>query len=393
AANTPLAATPEGFGAGTTGGGQTRDIVTVHTPAQLAHELCRTVGPSGLCSDHSPRIIKLAETIDFTGIEDPEDASVCNLGKVCAAPFKNEAPILGNADDRRCDDLAMKRLAMDGAGKNPLMVGSNKTVLGVGPHAGLKGKGLHLNSVSNVIVRNLTISDIKQGLMFGGDAITIANSHHLWISHNRFRNIGRQMLVAHFGPTTDITVSWNIFDGRNIHAPNCHQHHFNLRMAGSPQTITIANNWFKNVAAPAPHVESPAALVQLVNNYFFNDEWTGAAAHAPQAGTAKSRNGGVNVLVEGNYFHNLARPIAGSGANVFGSLGRPDTAMQTECKRTLRRDCHGNIAKPAPKENHFVEDSAVMKAFLAVPQARIVVPYSASDVPINVPAHAGPGKI
>lgn len=392
AANMPLATAPEGFGAGTTGGGQTKDIVTVHTAAQLAHELCRTLGPSGRCSDTSPRVIKLGETIDFTGTEKKDTARVCNVGKVCTAPYKNPVLIPVDANDHRCDKVPMWQIDVDKAGKNPLLVGSNKTLLGVGAHAGLKGKGLNLDNVSNVIIRNITISDINPGIIFGGDAVTISNSHHVWFDHNRVYNIARQMLVAHFGMTTNITVSWNIFDGNSMYSPNCNgQHYYNLLMAGNPQTVTVSNNWFKNVSGRAPHIDSPDAKVHLVNNYFDNDEWTEMAAHAldatPNPGT------GVNVLVEANYFSNFAIPITGTSSNVFGSLRGPSAAMQTQCKSVLERNCYGNIVKPTPSDNHFVQDSAVMKAFLSVPQTQIVTPYTATDAPVNVPAHAGPGKI
>lgn len=36
-----------------------------------------------------------------------------------------------------------------------------KTVIGIGSTATIKGKGLRLNGVSNVVIRNLTISDIN----------------------------------------------------------------------------------------------------------------------------------------------------------------------------------------------------------------------------------------
>lgn len=393
AANTPAATTPEGFGAGTTGGGQTTDIVTVHTKADLVRELCRTYGSTGLCTDNAPRVIKLTEVIDFTGSENQEMDSVCYPGKVCTAPYKNEALIPLDANDHRCDGLPMKTIAVDLAGKKPLVVGSNKTVLGVGANAGLKGKGLQLNTVSNVIIQNLTISDINNGIIFGGDAITITNSHHVWINHNRIANIGRQMLVSHLGATTNITISWNIFDGNNVYSPNCNgQHYFNLLMAGSPATITLSNNWFKNVSGRAPDVKSTAATVHMINNYFINDVWTPDAAHALEAKNETASTTGANVLVEGNYFKNIALPILDTEGNVFGSLPGANSAIQTQCKNTLARNCYDNVATPAPLQNYFVQDSAVMTAFKAVPAAQVVAGYAASDVPANVSAKAGPGK-
>ncbi|MCK1594134.1 hypothetical protein IVA87_07300 [Bradyrhizobium sp. 147] len=97
-------------------------------------------------------------------------------------------------------------VGFDRAGKRPLEIGSNKTVIGVGLSATIKGKGLRLNGVSNVVIRNLTISDINQGVIFAGDAIAIARADLVRIDHNRFHNIGRQMIAGGFGPTTNITI-------------------------------------------------------------------------------------------------------------------------------------------------------------------------------------------
>ena len=395
ASNTPWARSPEGFGAGTTGGGQAGEIVTVHTREQLAHELCRTLGPAG-CSDNTPRIIKLSETIDFTGADGSETDAVCYPTKICNAPDnKSEAQMPMDAKDTRCVGFKMSLINVDTAGKKPLLVGSNKTLLGVGANAGLKGKGLHLNNVSNVIIQNITIRDINNGIVFGGDAIDISNSHHVWINHNRFHNIGRQMLVTHFGNTNNITVSWNIFDGHDIYSANCNnEHYFNVLLGTESKNITVSNNWFMNVAGRAPHVENTAATIHLVNNYFFNDQPTREArAHALDATTVvdptKPPPPGVHVLVEGNYFHNFGRPITGSSGKIFGALGGPNTAMQTQCKSILERNCYGNIARELD-ENHFVQDSSVMWFFQPVPQAQIVIPYSASNVPAYVSAFAGP---
>lgn len=397
ASNTPWAKSPEGFGAGTTGGGQTGEIVTVHTRDELAYQLCRKVGPTG-CSDDTPRIIRLSATIDFTGADGSENDAVCYPTKICNAPDnKSEAQMPMDASDHRCVGFKMWRIAVDTAGKIPLLVGSNKTLLGVGGNAGLIGKGLQLKNVSNVIIQNITIRDINNGIVFGGDAIDISDSHHVWINHNRFHNIGRQMLVTHFGNATNITVSWNIFDGHDIYSANCNnEHYFNVLLGVDSKKITLSNNWFMNVAGRAPHVGSAGATVHLVNNYYFNEQPTPEArAHALDATTVPEPNKppppGVHVLVEGNYFHNFGRPITGSSGKIFGALGAPNTATQTQCKSILERNCYGNIAGELD-ENHFVQDSSVMRVFQPVPQAQIVTPYSASNVPVYVAAFAGPYK-
>ncbi|MBW5440716.1 hypothetical protein FXB41_39980 [Bradyrhizobium canariense] len=86
-----------------------------------------------------------------------------------------------------------------------------------------------------------------EGVIFAGDAIAIARADLVWIDHNRFHNIGRQMIAGGFGPTTNIRVSWNDFDGSDIYSSYCNgEHYWNLLFLGVPQTITIANNYFRD---------------------------------------------------------------------------------------------------------------------------------------------------
>lgn len=140
-------------------------------------------------------------------------------------------------------------------------------------------------------------------------------------------------------------------------------------------------------------MESTSATVHLVNNYYDNDELAPDAAHALDATNPQNSTTAVNVLVEGNYFHNITIPITDSSGNIFGALGGPNTSTQTQCKSTLWRNCYGNMAKPAPNPNRFVQDSVVMRTFQGVQKSAIAAPYTASEVPVIVPAHAGPGKI
>jgi pectate lyase len=385
------AGTPEGFGAGTTGGAG-GEVVSVTTADQLKYQLCRTLSASGNCSDNTPRIIQLGAVVDFAGVEGPGSRSGCYDGNMCTAPYVSERLALLDSNDTHCSGKPLIQVSFDNAGNNPLLVGSNKTLIGVGANAGIKGKGLRLDTVSNIIIRNLTISDVNPGIVFVGDAIWVAHADHVWIDHNHFHNIGRQMIASGFGAATNVTISWNDFDGNTNYSHFCDgMHYWGILLGGNPQTITISNNLFHEITGRGPHVDSPSSLVHLVNNYYHNEHPTrsGGFFHALDAGTAT-----VNVLVEGNYFENIETPITNTGTgNVFGSLSGPTTSTQTQCVSTLRRNCFGNIAQPAPVINHFVQDSSVMRAFESVPKSSIVVPYKASAVPAAVMANAGPGHI
>lgn len=60
-------------------------------------------------------------------------------------------------------------------------IGSNKSVIGVGRTAHVTGSGLNVYDSTNVIIRNLKISFIKDN-----DCITIRNSTRVWVDHNEF---------------------------------------------------------------------------------------------------------------------------------------------------------------------------------------------------------------
>lgn len=195
----------KGFGSAATGG-LGGEVVQVRSTKALKYELCRSYS-FGHCNDNSPREIQVAGTIDFTGTEGQGEGQGCQYGSACSAPYKSESLLFMDGNDAHCDGEEKTLVGFDRAGKRPLEIGSNKTVIGVGPSATIKGKGLRLNGVSNVFIRNLTISDINQGVIFAGDAIAIARADLVWIDHNRFHNIGRQMIAGGFGPTTNITIS------------------------------------------------------------------------------------------------------------------------------------------------------------------------------------------
>src|SRR5438128_6851798 len=125
----------------------------------------------------------------------------------CPAPMKTEyiEDILGY-----CDGKPTFAFTYDKAGTKPLVVGSNKTIVGAGVDATIKGKGLSVGGgAQNVVIRNLTISDINPQIVWGGDAIHIDDADGVWIDHVRIARIARQMLVTGKGKATNVTFSWN----------------------------------------------------------------------------------------------------------------------------------------------------------------------------------------
>ncbi|MCS3765718.1 MULTISPECIES: pectate lyase family protein [Bradyrhizobium] len=378
----------KGFGVGATGG-LGGEVVQVRSAKDLTYELCRSYS-FGYCSNNTPREIQVIGTIDFTATEGRGEGQGCQYGRACSAPYKRESLLLMDGNDAHCDGKEKMLVGFDRAGKRPLEIGSNKTVIGVGPNATMKGKGLRLNAVSNVIIRNLTIGDINSGVIFAGDAIAIARADLVWIDHNRFHNVGRQMIAGGFGPTTNITIFWNDFDGSDTYSSYCNgEHYWNLLFLGVPQTITIVNNYFHEISGRAPHIDGAQGIIHLANNYFHNTnaQQSGGFFHAVDAGPS------VQALIEGNYFDNIETPIKTGSGHIFGFLGKASATVQSICFSVLGRRCIENIAIPVPRINGFRLDQTVIQSFGALPRSSIPLPFSAEDVPAVITARAGPGHL
>jgi len=201
----------------------------------------------GRCTDTTPRIVEISREFSFLGTEGTRSGAGCRAYSVCTGPTQSEILLdtLGG-----CSGKATFDVTYDAAGVNPLLVGSNKTLVGVGSEARLRGKGLTIRGgVSNVIVRNITLTDLNPQLVWGGDAITIDDADRVWIDHNRISLVGRQMLVTGFGKASHVTVSWNELDGRTPYAASCDgAHYWAMLNLGSADTITMQGNWIHHRA-------------------------------------------------------------------------------------------------------------------------------------------------
>ena len=383
---------PVGFAAGVTGGAGGEEVIA-DTPEKLMRELCRS-GNGDICTDHAKRVIKVTTTIDMTRFQGFSQAVGCHAYTECKAPLESEVMLLvSKSEEYRCNGKPGRKMYdYSVAGLKGMPVGSNKTLIGIGKNAGIKGKGLLLkNGVSNVIIRNIAFTDINQGLTFGGDAIALLDVDKILIDHNYFARIAREMIVTGDGSgqplATNVTVSNNEFDGRNDYSPDCSgKHYWGLLFAGSDR-MTFVGNWLHDLGGRWPKLHATKdSAVQMVNNLFENSSSSG---HALEYSGSKLR-----VLAEGNYFSNVAYPVAQPSSDrgqLFG-LYRQNTALKNTCTNAIGRICTGNVANPAPKTDYMVQDSAAINAMKPY-KNQLVKAYSASNVPETVRANAGVGKL
>jgi pectate lyase len=172
----------------------------------------------------------------------------------------------------------------------------NKTIEGIVPGAGLHGGGLNLTDRNNIIIRNLTISE-----PVATDAISLRNSKRIWIDHC---DLASKMTVAKgtydglidIAHASDwITISWNVL----------HDHYLtslvgNMLSSETEDTghlkVTYHHNWFRNVQSYNPRVRF--GTVHVFNNLYEN-----------VADNAVASQVNALLLVEGNVFRNVPRPI------------------------------------------------------------------------------------
>lgn len=345
---------PIGFGAGTTGGaGPDHEEVTVTDPAKLATALCSSFGNDGICSDTTRRIIRISGVLDFRHREGNASKDGClntavfanGNGQNCKSPGGQQEQTLNDHGACTTSKAPIYKVTYDAASDQPLRVGSNKTVIGVGAHSGIKGKGLKVQGVANVIIRNLSITDLNDGVVWGGDGISLSKTHNVWIANNLIARIGRQ----HIGTTGDdpvqnVTISANYFDGDTDYGYFCNgRHYYVLLMNGADQTITIVGNRIHSSSGRSPEVGERGGIIHVVNNYYDNNYWTGGVN-----GTNK-----IAVLAEGNYFAKgeIFHPVFDNTNNktdtnslsIFAPVASNTAAANNACVSVFGRNCTANV--------------------------------------------------
>jgi pectin lyase len=393
-----------------------KNVVTVENAEDLKKALCDNER-GGICLDRTPRIIKVQGVINLTGTAEGK-AEGCYSDKVtCPAPLKPTVTIFPypkTAEEWKkahCTSkykptytFTYKKNGLDG-----LLVGSNKTIVGIGPKSGLKGSGLLLQgNVSNIIIRNLSFTDINDGLVFGGDAIKLFAATGVWIDHNYFARIGRQMISTSASGTkqansTDITITNNEFDGRDEYSGDCSgRHYYGLLLAGSDR-VTIAGNWIHdfNGRYPRLHADDHLSRNHIVNNLFER----GSTATHKRAHAIEHYGAQMRVLVEGNYFSDVSDPVdEKQSGSLFGLHAQTDALMQL-CMAKINRLCSGNYAAAQDQKPSMTQSTTALAAFFPFRKSNLgqvnndpfadslVKAYSAKDVPATVRANAGVGKI
>ncbi|MCS4509570.1 polysaccharide lyase family 1 protein [Xylophilus ampelinus] len=384
---------PDGFASGTTGGGA-GEVVRPASLADLENALCQSFQGTR-CTDDRARVVVLDHLFDFTGSIRINGAATTTETGCIATACKENSPYrsqLALDVAHFCQGRTATPVVYDNAGRRPLQIGSNKSIVGWGPNAGIKGRGLRVGDGSrNVIIQNLRITDINPNVVWGGDALTLTDADGVWVDHNLFARIGRQMVVTGYGSARHITLSNNEFDGRTTDSATCDNHHYwVLLFLGANDTITLARNYIHDTSGRGPHVgglHNSTVAAHLVNNYFENVSREGAAM--PLTGTA-------TVLMEGNYFDHVSLPVyrypsaPGAGYAYAPFVGHSDPHAGL-CRRTIGRDCVPNDQTASGAAYQPLDEQA-LGAFAAL-RGQLVQPRSLADTILSVRKGAGVGVV
>ena len=239
-----------------------------------------------------------------------------------ATPAELRTALAANADARVIQVRGTLDMA-DGARPGVVRLPSNTTLIGLGEDAGFISASIVVGNVSQVIIRNLSISnpcdpDPKWDPQDGPhgnwnslyDGITVTGSHHVWIDHNSFTDAPRtdgqspkengMLKQCHDGAlditsaSDFVTVSYNHFA----------LHEKNTLVGASDRAsgdeghlrVTFSNNFFEHVTARTPRVRF--GRVHLFNNFHKGSRKHAEYAHEYSVGIGKQ----AHVIIDANAY-------------------------------------------------------------------------------------------
>ncbi|NVJ51463.1 MAG: RICIN domain-containing protein [Gammaproteobacteria bacterium] len=201
-------------------------------------------------------------------------------------------------------------------------IGSNTLLEGLGKNARVRGASFNLQSIQNVIIRNLQIEDVNPELVEAGDGITIENSSHVVIEHIRFRLISDGHVDIK--NSANISLGWNRFEGYNP-AVCGNQHHYTHLIHNTE--ITLHHNFWNHTSGRNPKLTGSATRAHLFNNLWKNITYFAVAV-----------SDGAQAKLENNYFESSSKPHwndgsgfidGGNASNVYTGRSRTSPERHT----------------------------------------------------------------
>ena len=383
---------------GTTGGGtlaQARAADSLHVVSTLA-ELAAVLGGD------SPAVVLVTEGT-LVGAGNARTVQVCTQGCPAGSGISQETVASGYCSSQ--DVLFTTQLTTQ-----TLRVGSNKTIIGLGAGARFSNVTIALNGSSNVILRNVSIEDVGDGLSSVADGLQIWAGDHIWIDHVTFRNISQA--YVNLASTWDdangqaLTVEAGYITFSNLHFDgfvrgSCTQKsEFVLGSSRNP-AVTVANSWFDGARNRNPSLFGPGTWGHAFNNLWTDIEKTGLSVSCGAVG-----------LAQGNVFQRTHEALrvddAGPptwlfcAAGMFGQLYAPmgsgnDEENLVDGNSTLSLDAQptSGVGLVLPTRIAGDEFELTVPVQLGASSAtyRVTLASNPTDVPAQVRAQAGVGHL
>ena len=329
---------------GCVGGGNSSVSVTVSNRKELLEALnkgsARTIYVKGIIDMTDTGNGSLIPS-EVSGSTKELDSLIENMTKKSVLPAKNYSEWKAkytasfNYDENQSGAVKDLRDKLNGYWKEltVLRLENNTTIEGMGANCGIRGASLTIKGKSNIIIRNLNISDCynpfpkieaKDGLNADLDCISIQNSKYIWIDHcTVYSSFSRDKIEKDKYVTKDgQKLKWQVYDGLcDITNTNdfitvswcIFKNHDKTMLIGNSdkkiedknhQTITLHHNIFDSCVQRLPMVRF--ATIHIYNNVYVNMLSRGI-----------DRRQDCRIYSEGNWFEDKEKSIT---SNTFGSL-------------------------------------------------------------------------
>lgn len=331
-------------GSGTTGGraAAAARVFTVSTRAELARALA--AGPAD-----APRIVRVKGLIDANTDDSGKSQSCADYaagtGYSLDSYLKAYDPaVWGRAKvPSGAQENARRTAQARQAARMVFTVPAQTTVIGVpGTGAGITGGSLMVKNVDNVIIRNLSLTDVRDcfpqwdptdgstgNWNSAYDAVSLRGATHVWVDHNSFSDaphpdsanpvrFGREYQV-HDGAlditnASDlVTVGYNTFSN-----------HDKTMLIGSSDKdtklrVTLHHNVFQGIVQRAPLAR--VGQIHLYDNYY---DTTASEGYA-HSYSVNSR-AGAQVVAQNNYWklssdRKASQLLSGDGTGAIEGSG------------------------------------------------------------------------
>ena len=176
-----------------------------------------------------------------------------------------------------------------------------------------------------------------------------------------------------------VTISNTEFDGRTDHFATCDGHHYwTILGLGENDKMSFFNNWIHHTSGRSPDLGSVSAW------HIFNNYWSNNTGHAFSVTPEPA------FLLEGNVFHDVARPTEpGNGYGMFIT----NSSTVSTCDSAMKRPCQENLLTGSGDLSPYTTNNVASLQTIVDADEQSINIMPVSQVRAYVVANAGIGKV